>query len=125
MQVNLSMLSDTSEALERMKTMQQHMPGLNYSGDKSMRQAVSQPSYIQTGPPVFPEPVPTSTMRHPGPQYFEENRFVYSINQLKISWPAHVIDFGTVNVLKFQTLSSLLSNKMLVIRAGFTKCMSE
>ena len=77
MQINLSMISDTSEALERMKTMQQHMPGLNYSGDKSMRQAVSQPSYIQTGPPVFPEPVPTSTMRHPGPQYFEENRFVY------------------------------------------------
>ena len=84
MQINLSMISDTSEALERMKTMQQHMPGLNYSGDKSMRQAVSQPSYIQTGPPVFPEPVPTSTMRHPGPQYFEENRFVYSIYMLSL-----------------------------------------
>lgn len=65
---------DTSEALDRMKAMQQHMPGLNYSGDKGIRQAVSQSSYMQTGPPVFPEPIPSSTMRHPGPQYFEENR---------------------------------------------------
>ena len=72
--------SEPSEAIERMKTMQQHMPGLNYSttvaggGDKGIRQNVSQPSYMQTGPPVFPEPIPSSAMRHPGPQYFEENR---------------------------------------------------
>ena len=84
---------DSSEVLDKLKTKQQYIPGLNYAGSKNKKQAqmletasntnarskqnkqnkpVSQSNYKQSGSlnsPLLPTP-----QLNPNAQYYDENR---------------------------------------------------